>query len=126
MKNGKVLNEQQQEEALALADESRELHKQISIENEKINDALSKVVLGALAFITSWIFFVLSIRRVRNKLTGVDPNSLQFWTFVILLVIGVVLLTIGLVKVFISESRKSEMRKRINEIANDKDVLLSK
>ncbi len=80
-------------------------------------NALCFEVLGAISLIVGILFIFLSLKKERNKITGVNFASLQFVICVLCLSLGVVLLAIGTTNLVRSILLRNAAKKDINYLA---------
>lgn len=95
---------------------SQLLHKQSQEEYDKTQNALCFVVIGGMLTVIGILFYFLANRREMNQLVGLDVHSVAFYIFVISLGVGVVLLTYGLIRFFMAQSKRKKIIKDINSL----------
>lgn len=106
-----------------LTDKSKKDHQSIVETMDNRDNALCLVVLGGISLVVSVLFFILSFKRKFNKLAGIDTGSLQFYVCIICGIIGIYLLTIGLVFVIANRKYRIAYNKEIAAIAKLKDKM---
>lgn len=106
-----------------LAEKSRQDHKEIVVQMDKKDDALCLVVIGAICLIVAFLFLLLSFKRVKNKMGGIDFTSLQFIVCVVCAVAAIVLLSIGLTRFFKTVRIRRMLNKDILMIAKYRDAI---
>ena len=99
---------------------SQQKHQADVAEYDKQQNSLCKIVIGAILLIIGILFFVLSLKKSKNKFAGVDFTSLQFYVFVICTAIGVVLLVIGIVRMVKASKKRKLIKQDIVTLANYK------
>lgn len=95
---------------------SHELHNESKALVTKKNQGLSFVALGAILFVISMVFIPLSFKKIRNKLQGMDVNSLAFYIFLITLICGIVLIICGIIISVRSDSKRRQVNAKISSI----------
>lgn len=93
---------------------SRDDHQEDVRQYDKQQNALCLVMIGGILLICGILFILLSFKRVKNKMGGIDVLSLQFFVSVACLASAVVLLGIGLSRFFIAHSIRKQLRKEID------------
>jgi len=109
-----------------LTEISRNDHQEDVRQYDKQQNALALTMIGAICFVCSILFFILSFERKKNKMAGIDFSSLQFFVFIGCLVAAVVLLTIGLIKFFKAHSKRKALKKEIMAVSVRRKELVSK
>jgi len=105
----------EQEEVTKL---SEYYHQQDVKEYDKIQNGLCFSVLGTISIIVGCLFIVLSFVKKKNKIVGINMASLQFVICVICLILGISLLTYGLVRIFMALDKRLKYKNVIKELAN--------
>ena len=93
---------------------SRDDHQEDVRQYDKQQNALCLVMVGGILLICGILFILLSFKRVKNKMGGIDVLSLQFFVSVVCLASALVLLGIGLTRFFIAHSVRKQLRKEID------------
>lgn len=93
---------------------SRDDHQEDVRQYDKQQNALCLVMIGGILLICGILFILLSFKRVKNKMGGIDVLSLQFFVSVACLASALVLLGIGLSRFFIAHSIRKQLRKEID------------
>ncbi len=97
---------------------SRDDHQEDTRQYDKQQNALCLVMIGSILLICGILFILLSFKRVKNKMGGIDVLSLQFFVSVACFASSLVLLGIGLSRFFIAHSLRKQLRKEINLVTN--------
>lgn len=105
---------------------SRDDHQEDVRQYDKQQNALALVMIGGLCLISGLIFLVLSFKRVKNKMGGLDFTSLQFFVSVACLVAATILLTIGLVRFFKAHNIRKQLKVEIMEVSLLKKEMMTK
>lgn len=100
-----------------LSKKSRDDHQEIVKELDKQDNALCLVVIGGICLVTALLFFILSFKRVKNKMAGIDPTSLQFFVFIGCTVAAAALLAVGITRTVKTVIRRKQLRQEIAIIA---------
>ncbi len=103
------------EQASELSDK---LHSNDVKEYDKGQNSLCFVVLGIISLIIGGLFIVLSLQRRRNKIVGINYQSLAFVICIVTLILGFILLIWGLVKYFNAHLKRKEYKKAIETLAS--------
>ena len=90
---------------------SRDDHQEDTHQYDNQQNALCLVMIGAICFVCSILFFILSFVRKMNKMAGIEFASLQFIVCVACLAAAAVLLTLGLLRFF----KAHKIRKALHE-----------
>ena len=93
---------------------SRDDHQEDVRQYDKQQNALCFVMIGGILLICGVLFILLSFKRVKNKMGGIDVLSLQFFVSVACLASSLVLLGIGLSRFFIAHSVRKQLRQEID------------
>ena len=93
---------------------SRDDHQEDVRQYDKQQNALCFVMIGGILLITGILFILLSFKRVKNKMGGIDVRSLQFFVSLACLGAAIVLLGIGLTRFFIAHSLRKQLRIEID------------
>ena len=93
---------------------SRDDHQEDVRQYDKQQNALCLVMIGGILLVCGILFILLSFKRVKNKMGGIDVLSLQFFVSVACLVSALVLLGIGLTRFFIAHSIRKQLRQEID------------
>ena len=93
---------------------SRDDHQEDVRQYDKQQNALCLVMIGGILLICGILFILLSFKRVKNKMGGIDVLSLQFFVSVACLASALILLGIGLSRFFIAHSIRKQLRKEID------------
>ena len=93
---------------------SRDDHQEDVRQYDKQQNALCFVMIGGICLICGLLFILLSFRRVKNRMGGIDVFSLQFFVSVACLISASVLLGIGLSRFFKAHSKRKQLREEIN------------
>ena len=88
---------------------------------EKTQSGLCFTVIGSIFLIIAVLFFILSFVKQTNVIVGINVFSMQFYIFIISVVIGGLSLTYGLYKTITSHLRRKIYQKEINILAKLKD-----
>ena len=107
-----------------LSEISRNDHQEDTKQYDKQQNALCLVMIGAICFVCSILFFILSFERKYNKMAGIRPDSLQFIVCVICLVAAITLLSIGLVRFFKAHKIRKHLHQEIIEVTNLKTKMM--
>lgn len=94
---------------------SQELHKESQKMYDREQNALCFVVLGGIAVVVAICFLFLSY-FLDHGIPVLDPGSLAFIIFCILIVVGVGALAFGLTKFFMAFVRRKKIIKEINSL----------
>ena len=100
---------------------SRILHTNDNKAYEKTQSGLCFTVIGSIFLIIAVLFFILSFVKQTNVIVGINVFSMQFYIFIISVVIGGLSLTYGLYKTITSHLRRKTYQKEINILAKLKD-----
>ena len=96
---------------------SRDDHQEDTRQYDNQQNALCLVMIGAICFVCSILFLILSFKRKMNKMAGIDPASLQFVVCIACFVAAAVLLTIGLVRFFKAHKIRKQLHEEILEVS---------
>ena len=102
---------------------SRDDHQEDTRQYDTQQNALCLVMIGAICAVCAILFFVLSFRRSKNKLVGIDPTSLQFFVCIGCVIAAAVLLSIGLVRFFKARKVRKDLEVEIMTVTNLKNKL---
>ena len=94
---------------------SQELHKESQKMHDAEQNALCFVVLGGIAVVVAFCFLALSY-FLDHGIPVLDPTSLAFIIFCILIVVGAGALGYGLVKFFRAFVRRQKIIQEINSL----------
>ncbi len=111
----KLVEKPTPEEAKAF---SVKVHDDRTKATEKWNNAMCFVVLGSIALIIGVLFVILSLKKVRNQIAGINFASFQFVVAVLALVLGAAALAYGLYGVIRSVKATRIANKEINLVGN--------
>ena len=104
---------------------SRDDHHEDVVQYDKQQNALCLVVLGSICLICGILFILLSFKRVKNKMGGIDFLSLQFFVSIACFVAAAALLTLGLVRFFKAHNRRKALREEIDLVSQAQKLLMS-
>ena len=90
---------------------SRDDHQEDTHQYDNQQNALCLVMIGAICFVCSILFLLLSFERKMNKMAGLQPASLQFVVCVACFVAAAALLTVGLTRFY----KAHKIRKSLHE-----------
>ena len=105
---------------------SRDDHQEDVRQYDKQQNALCLVVLGGICLISAILFLILSFKRVKNKMGGIDALSLQFFVSIACFVAAALLLTFGLMRFIKAHKVRKNLHNEIIEISNKKKALISR
>lgn len=108
-----------------LSKKSRDDHQKIVQELDKQDNALCLVVIGGIVLVCAILFLILSFKRTKNKMGGIDPTSLQFFICVACFIAAAVLLAFGLYRTIKTVLRRKELRQDIANIAKTRNAMKS-
>lgn len=103
---------QQEKKDLACA-----AHAQVQRGNNAFATGMSKVCIGAILGVLAFIFFLLS-RKATNEFK-ITVNCAEFWIFIVLSIISVILLSIGLVGVVTGRKNKTHYESLLKDLNNE-------
>ena len=86
------------------------------INEEKIEKSKSSFEIGGIILIISFIFFRLSRKAANNF--QLSTNCIEFWVFVVTLVISIVFICFGVVKVILGLTKKNKYTAVLKDIQN--------
>ena len=92
-------------------------HAQVQRGNNNFASGMSKVCLGAIFAVLAFIFFLLS-RKATNEFK-ITVNCAEFWIFIVLSIISVILLSIGLVYVVTGRKNKVHYESLLKDLNNE-------
>ena len=92
-------------------------HAQVQRGNNNFASGMSKVCLGAIFAVLALIFFLLS-RKATNAFK-ITVNCAEFWIFIVLSIISVILLSIGLVYVVTGRKNKVHYESLLKDLNNE-------
>ena len=104
---------------------SRDDHQEDVRQYDKQQNALCLVMIGGIILICGILFILLSFKRVKNKMGGIDFTSLQFFVSIACFVGAAVLLSIGLVRFFKAHKIRKQLREEINIVSEAQKLLMS-
>ena len=90
---------------------SRDDHQEDTHQYDNQQNALCLVMIGAICFVCSILFLLLSFERKMNQMAGLQPASLQFVVCIACFVAAATLLTIGLTRFY----KAHKIRKSLHE-----------
>lgn len=92
-------------------------HAQVQRGNNSFASGMSKVCLGVIFAALALIFFLLS-RKATNEFK-ITINCAEFWIFIVLSIISVILLSIGLVYVVTGRKNKNHYESLLKDLNNE-------
>ena len=104
---------------------SRDDHQEDVRQYDKQQNALCLVMIGGIILICGILFILLSFKRVKNKMGGIDFTSLQFFVSIACFVGAAVLLSIGLARFFKAHKIRKQLREEINIVSEAQKLLMS-
>ena len=103
------------------AEEKKELaraaHAQVQIGNNSVASGLNKVMVGGILAVIAFIFFLLSRKATNNFQITIE--CAEFWVFVVLAVISVILLSIGVYSSIVGNKNRIKYEKLLKDLNND-------
>lgn len=104
---------------------SRNDHQEDVRQYDKQQNALCLVMIGAICLIAGILFILLSFKRVKNKMGGVDFTSLQFFVSIACFVGAAILLSIGLIRFFKAHKIRKQLKEEITLVSQAQKVVMS-
>ena len=125
--NNNVSNEKQYNEMSydELRQISRDDHQEDVRQYDKQQNALCLVMIGGIILVCGILFILLSFKRVKNKMGGIDFLSLQFFVSIACFVGASILLAIGLARFFKAHKIRKQLREEINIVSEAQKLLMS-
>lgn len=91
-------------------------HAQVQRSDNAFASGMSNICIGAIIAVLSFIFFLLS-RKATNEFK-ITVNCAEFWIFVVLGVIAVILLAAGFIYVFTGKKNKAHYESLLKDLNN--------
>lgn len=91
-------------------------HAQVQRGDNSFAAGMSNVCIGTIIAVLSFIFFLLS-RKATNEFK-ITVNCAEFWIFIVLGVISVILLSVGFVYVFMGKKNKAHYESLLKDLNN--------